>query len=125
MPWPPPREQLARNEARPTARRGRVLLPLVGLLLLGGYFYVSLSLKSRILEAEPGAAAPIGCLYSSVGAAAVPSGTRESLILAFALVRLAAFLSLLLFQVLRTSPLGGGRYQGSRSPHLSAPSVRH
>ena len=81
MPWPPPREQLARDEARPTARRGRVLLPLVGLLLLGGYLYVSLSLKSRVLEAEPGTAAPLGC---RVGAAAVPFGTRESLIAAVA-----------------------------------------
>ena len=121
MPWPPPREQLPRDEARPTARRGRVLLPLVGLLLLGGYFYVSLSLKSRILESEPGAAAPLGCLYSSVGAAAVPFDTRESLISDVAVVRLATFLSLLLFQVLQTSLLGGGCYQA----RLSAPSVRH
>ena len=56
MSWPPPRNQLPRAEARPTARRGRVLLPLVGLLLLGGYLFVSLSLKSRVLESEPGAA---------------------------------------------------------------------
>ena len=56
MSWPPPRNQLPRAEARPTARRGRVFLPLVGLLLLGGYLFVSLSLKSRVLESEPGAA---------------------------------------------------------------------
>ena len=66
MSWPPPRHQLPRAESRPTARRCRVLFPL---LLLGGYLFVSLSLKSRVLASEPGAAAPLGCPHGSGRAA--------------------------------------------------------
>ena len=54
-PWPPPRDQLPRAEARPKPglRLGRVLVPLA---LLGGYVFVSLSLKSHVLQEEPAAA---------------------------------------------------------------------
>ena len=86
MSWPPPRHQLPRAESRPTARRCRVLLPL---LLLGGYLFVSLSLKSRVLASEPSivvdvvyaclaGAVPIACRYPGVAVLAPRRSTTAT-----------------------------------------------
>ena len=66
MSWPPP------VEARPPPRRSRTVFFLV---LLGGYIFVSLSIKNHVLQTEPAAAdisARRATFERSVGTALAP-----------------------------------------------------
>ena len=72
MSWPPP------VEARPPPRRSRTVFFLV---LLGGYIFVSLSIKNHVLQTEPAAAdisARRATFERSVGTALAAAATLEA-----------------------------------------------